>query len=270
MIINMPAVYILVAIALLILAVMLFYGPYRIHSAINREKEVLFEQSTVDNRPLTTADLERLPSNLSSFLIKTGVVGKSCGGNVIFRQKGLIKTAHNKKWRPFKAIQYMSGSSPGFIWNARSFPLFIRDKSVNGVGEVKVNLMGFKDVAIFGGGHTNKSALVRYLGELMFYPIGLLSKDISWEITSHNAIRASLIVNDVLAEGNFYFDEEGLLYRFESERYMGEHLENFTGLAQEYKMMSGLYLPTKMKAIWNLEQGDFEYFNAEITDYRMV
>lgn len=266
----MPVVYVIVTIVLIILVVLPFYGAIRIRSAITKEKEALFGPVTVGKRAVATSELDSLPQNLRSFLIKSGVVGKSRDSNVIFKQQGRIMTAQNKKWRLFKATQFMSGTSPGFIWSAISFPLFIRDKCLKGVGEVKVNLLGLKDVAKYEGINTNKSALTRYLGELMFYPIGLLSKDISWKILSDDALGASLKVHDVRAEGSFYFNEEGLLYRFESQRYMGEQLENFTGLAEEYKMMSGMYIPTKMKAIWNLENGDFEYFNAEIKDYRIV
>lgn len=257
-----------ITIVLVILIATLFYGSYSVRKAIDLEKKALFGKSKND-RPISNADLDSLPPKLRSFLIKAGVIGKCVESNASFKQQGHIKTARNKKWRHFKATQYMSSKTLGFIWSATSFPLFIRDKSVNGVGEVKVNLLGFKDVARFSGATINESALTRCLGELMFFPVGFLNKDILWEIQSHEALKASLKVNDVVANGIFYFNAEGLLYRFESKRYMGDTLENFTGMADDYKMMNEVYIPSKMKAIWNLDQGDFEYFNAQITDYRI-
>jgi len=247
----------------------LFYSAFRIRKSITLEKEELFGLFDNNQRLISNADLDRLPAKLKSYLIKAGVIGSFRESNVSFTQKGQIKTAQNKKWRHFKAKQYMSSRLPGFIWSATSFPLFIRDKSFEGVGEVKINLLGYKNLATFHGQKINESALVRYLGELMFFPIGFLSKDIEWENNSKGSLKARLKVRNVVAEGVFYFNDDGLLHQFKSRRYMGETQESFTGIAEDYTMMAGMYLPSKMKAIWNLNNGDFEYFIAQITDYRI-
>ena len=46
-------------------------------------------------------------------------------------------------------------------------------------------------------------------------------------------------------------------------------LEDFTGIAEDDTKMGELYIPLKMRAIWNLKNGDFEYFNCTITDYKI-
>lgn len=260
----------IVSLILVLLLMFLFYGSYKNRTEIKLEKEALFGQFIENNSPISNSDLTHLPSRFRSYLIKSGVIGKDRDSRVRFGQLGQIKTAQNKKWKQFKATQYMSSKIPGFIWSATSFPLFIRDKSICGIGEVKVNLLGFKDVAKFGDQKTNESALVRYLGELMFYPMGFLNSNISWEELSYDAVKATLKVNNVLAQGVFFFNENGLLYRFESNRYMGETLEKFKGIAEDYTMMEGLYIPSKMKAIWQLKNGEFEYFNAQITNYKIA
>lgn len=264
------AFILMVSLILLFLVTILFYGSYRNRKAVQLEREELFGQLIEKSTPITNSDLTHLPPRLRSYLIKSGVIGKYPNSKVSFGQVGQIKTAQNRKWQRFRATQYMSIKMPGFIWSATSFPMFIRDKSIAGIGEVKVNLLGLKDVAKFSTEKTNESALVRYLGELMFFPIGFLNENISWEKHTNDGVKATLKVGRVLAQGVFYFNEYGLLNRFESKRYMGESLENFKGIGEDYTMMDGLYIPSKMKAIWQLDKGNFEYFNAHITNYQIA
>lgn len=248
-------------------AFIIFYGMYHFSASVEKEKEALFNNVGKREQTIIQQDLETLPPQLKSYLTKVGVIGKCKDCHVIFKQNGQIKTGQDKKWTSFTATQYMTPGVPGFIWSARSFPLFIRDKSSNGKGEVRINLFGLKDVAKFEGYKTDQSALSRCLGELLFYPIGFLSDVISWEELGNGSLKAKVDIDGTKAEGIFYFNEEGLLFRFESRRYMDDTLERFTGIAEDYKTIDGLYIPTKMRAIWNLEEGDFEYFNCTITKY---
>ncbi|MFK7811105.1 MAG: DUF6544 family protein [Maribacter sp.] len=247
----------------------LFYGHYRFYNSVENEVSSMFNISGVKESLVTKKDLEAVPEKLRDYLLKVGVIGKCKGCHVTFKQNGQIKTAQDKKWTDFTATQYMTADSPNFIWSARAFPMFVRDKSINGKGEVKVSLFGLKDIAKSDGHKTNESALTRCLGELLFYPVGFLSDAISWEELENGSLKATIQVGNITTEGVFLFNEDGLLYRFESKRYMNETLEDFTGIAEDYQMKNGFFIPTKMRAIWNLKDGDFEYFNCKITEYNI-
>ena len=253
--------------ALIIFAIS--FGIYRFTNSVEKEKESMFNLTGNKERVIGMRDLEKLPPSLATYLKKVGITGKCSDCHAIFKQQGRIKTGRYKNWTNFTATQYMTADTPNFIWSARAYPLFIRDKSINGSGEVKVNILGLKDVAKFDGTKTDKSALSRCLGELLFYPIGFLSDAITWEELGDGSLKATVLVNKTKAEGIFFFNDEGLLYRFESKRYMGDSLEDFTGIAEDYQTLSGLFIPSKMKAIWNLKDGDFEYFNATIKEYKI-
>ena len=254
---------------ILILPLTLFYGHYHFYRSIEKEVNIMFNAHGKKEKPVTLKDLDTLPDQLKHYLLKVGVIDACKDCNVIFKQTGRIKTGQHKSWTDFTANQYMTANAPNFIWSAKSFPMFIRDKSCNGNGEVKVSLFGLIDIAKTNGKKTDESALARSLGELLFYPVGFLSETISWEVMPEGSLKAKVLVNQTTAEGIFYFNAEGLLYRFESKRYMGETLENFTGIAEDYKQMGELFIPSKMRAIWNLKKGDFEYFNSTITDYKI-
>ncbi|MFS4491281.1 DUF6544 family protein [Maribacter sp. 2308TA10-17] len=249
------------------LAFLLFFGFYRFQDSVSKEKDTLFKHYGKSQIRITEDDFKDLPSPLKNYLKKVGVLGKNKNGHVTFKQQGRIKTTQEKGWTNFRAVQYMTASSPSFIWSAQSYPLFIRDKSIAGKGEVKVNLFGLKNIAISDGSKTDESALARCLGELIFYPVGFLSEDINWEVLNENSLKAKVKINGTQAEGIFYFNNEGLISRFEAKRYMNETLEGFTGIAEEYKTMNELLIPTKMRAIWNLKDGGFEYYQSTITDY---
>lgn len=258
-----------VILILIVFPVILFYGHFRFYHSVEKEVSDLFNAMGVKETLVTKEDLEYLPEKLRNYLLKVGVIDKCKDCHVTFKQAGRIKTGQDKKWTDFTATQYMTADSPNFIWSARSFPIFIRDKSIKGKGEVRVSLFGLKDIAKSNGHKTDESALARCLGELLFYPVGFLSDAITWEDLKNGSLKATARAGETEVEGFFFFNEDGLLYRFEAKRYRDETLENFTGIAEDYQMKNGLFIPTKMRAIWNLMEGDFEYFNCTITAYNI-
>ncbi len=260
----------LILFVIVLVGFLLLIGLYRFRHAVSKEKEVLFKKYSKGQSSVSESDLEGLPLPLKKYLKKVGVVGKSKDGHVVFRQRGRIKTGPEKRWTNFRAVQYMTASPPSFIWSAQAYPLFIRDKSIAGKGEVKVNLFGLKNIAIADGAKTDQSALSRCLGELLCYPVGFLSADISWEAIDDKSVKAIIHTQDTQAEGIFYFKPDGFLSHFKTKRYKDESLEEFTGIAENYKTMGGLLIPTKMRGIWNLEAVDFEYFNSELTSYTIA
>ncbi|MFS4467889.1 DUF6544 family protein [Maribacter sp. 2210JD10-5] len=254
---------------LVVLPLVLYYGHYQFYRTVEKEVHQIFNASGKKEFPITKKDLHGLPKALRTYLLKIGILGACKDCHVAFKQSGRIRTGQGKKWINFTATQYMTANSPNFIWSAKAFPFFIRDKSSNGEGEVKVSLFGLMTIARSIGKKTDESALSRCLGELLVYPVGLLSNNISWEVLPDGSLKAVTHVNKTKVEGIFYFNDEGLPNRFRTKRYMGESLESFTGMAEEYRWMAGMLIPSKMKAIWNLKEGDFEYFNCTITDYKI-
>lgn len=257
----------IISILVIFLGITLLYGMWSFNKKVTKEKEALCSTNTRTENTITLKDLENLPPIVANYLQKIGILGKSRASHVTFKHKGKIRAHPKKRWINFTATQYMAAHLPGFIWNAKAFPLYIRDKSINGKGEVKISLLGIKNVAVFNDDKTAQSALGRCLGELMLFPVGFLTETITWEPEGVDSIKATIEVNGVTAEGVFYFDGNGLMERFKAQRYRDGILENFTGSVSNYKFMEGLLVPTSIKAIWNLSDGDFEYFNASTTHY---
>lgn len=259
----------IIVIIVLVLVFLILVGPIGFNKKIEKERKAFFAMYPTEAIKISGQELQGFPPLMKTYLKKVGVLGKLKNCTLAFKQKGQIKTNPKKGWINFTANQYMTAIHPGFIWKAKAFPMYIRDKSIKGKGEVKISILGLRDIMVFDGYKTNQSALGRCLGELVFFPIAFLSEDISWEPINGQSVMATLTIGGESAKGIFYFDKEGLIERFETLRYRDENLERFTGKALDYTIFGDLLIPTKMIAIWNLPEGDLEYFKATISDYKI-
>lgn len=251
---------------ILLLLLILLAGSVKFNNSIKNEKAILFSSSSSVGIVNSVA-IENLPELIKNYLIKTSIVGECKNCSITLKQKGRIRSAPGKKWLPFTAVQHMSWNHPGFIWKAKLFPILVRDKYLNGKGEVKVSFSGIKNIEVLKGSTIDNGALLRYFGELAYYPQGFLDNRITWEEINSNAVKGTLQLKDIAVSGTFYFNEKGLIYKFESRRYYGNSLQNFTGLVENYKKFNGIMIPSGMTAIWNLSEGNFEYFKTTVNDY---
>ncbi|WP_271765710.1 DUF6544 family protein [Aquimarina algiphila] len=244
-------------------------GISSFNSRVEKEKTALFNSKRGDQK-ITKNDLKNLPNLIKNHLIKTGVLGKPKYCNATFKQTGMIKTNPEKNWLSFTAIQYMSSNNPGFIWTAKALPMLIRDKYVNHRGEVKVSLLGLKNLILFTGQKVDQSSLGRYLGELIWFPMGFLDPDISWQTIDSKIIKATITKNNQVLDGLFIFNQNGMIDLFKTKRYRDIELENFIGEVGEYQDYDGLIIPNKMTAIWDSKEGKQEYFKADIKGYTLL
>ncbi len=236
---------------------------------VEKEKVGLFRSNHDTSVVITEKDLDKLPELMRNYLIKTRVLGKPKYCNVILKQEGKIRTEAKENWLLFTATQYMSSQNPGFIWKAKALPMFIRDKYIGDKGEVRANFLGIKDVVLFSGPEVDQSSLGRYLGELMWFPIGFLDPDISWSAVDSNSVKATITKDDLILDGYFFFNKDGMIDYFKTKRYRNTFLENFVGEAGEYKNFDGLLIPKTMTGIWELKDEKLEYFNASILAYQL-
>ncbi|MFD0863776.1 DUF6544 family protein [Sungkyunkwania multivorans] len=251
------------------IVIILFYGMAKFNFKVAREKERFFNKYGTTEKQVMIDDLDRLPLMVQNYLKQVGVLGRCRDCHVIFKQRGKIRAKPEAGWKHFAATQYMTSVHPGFIWKANVFPMFIRDKSIEGQGEMTIDLFGLTSIGVFKDERISQSALGRCLGELVCCPMGFLSRDISWEKVNDMAIRATLSYENTVSSGVFFFNGEGLIERFESMRYKDEKLVQFIGKYDEYSIFNGLKIPTKMTGIWNFPTMDFEYFNARMTHHNI-
>lgn len=259
---------IIIGLVVFVLAISLFYGHYRFYRFVEKDRQLLFNHVGNTEQLVGSNDFKNLPKLMVNYLKEVGVEGKCNDCHLTLKQTGRIRKDVKSKWMEFTAKQFMTSVPIGFIWAAKSFPVFVKDKSILGTGQTLVTLFGLfdrKDQSY----KIDRSALGRCLAELPLYPVAFLNKNITWTVIDDLSVKAKITIEGTTAEGVFFFGRNGLIRRFQSKRYRGDGLEQFTGEMAEYKTFAGLYVPTRLRAIWNLKEGDFDYFECEIVDYQI-
>ena len=242
---------------------------------VRDEVEELFRDAAGEHRVITQADLEGLPGVVQKWLERSGVLGKERAWAVRLKQTGGIRTAEGQPWMPFEAQQYYTVESPGFVWSvrAKAAPLVGivgRDRYYQGKGHMLIKVLALKTVADSRGKEIDQGSMLRFLSEIMWFPTAALSEYIQWEPIDATSAKATMTYQGMTASGVFSFTEDGDVTSFVARRYYlapdGTHsLETWSGVVSGHKEFDGVRIPSKADVRWNLEAGDFSYFNGEIT-----
>ncbi|MBM4167740.1 MAG: hypothetical protein FJ215_01075 [Ignavibacteria bacterium] len=259
-------------IALFIVVVLIAASAFR--SDIESEIVAMFEQGELPDRTvITEADIESLPEPIQRHLRYAQVVGKSRVQYIRLRQRGMFRTRPDQAWMPIEADQYYTVDPPAFVWHARMqmIPLVsvvIRDKYLEGEGEILGKLLSIVTVAHGTGREINQGALLRFLNEIMWFPTAYLSDYLTWEEIDSSSARVRMSYGGISASAVLYIDKEGKLIDFVCDRYImtdsGSNLEEWSTPISGYGEFEGLRLPTEGEGVWRLKSGDFSYFRLKI------
>lgn len=269
-------IILIVIVTLLILTIVVsFVAKYLFNQRVEEEIEEFF--SNVENKGEVVNDneIDGLPDNVGKWLEYSGVLGKERITSVRLKQEADMRLDKDKSWMPVEAEQYFTTEEPGFIWkaNIKMAPLIHisgRDKYNDGKGNMLIKILSLISVADSKGKEIDQGTLLRYLAETMWFPSAALNDYIIWEeIDEYNA-KATMTYGDITASGVFTFNDKGQVINFEAERY-GEfdgetRLETWSIPVSEYKEFHGINIPTKGDVTWELDDGDFNWFNFKIIE----
>lgn len=143
------------------------------------------------------------------------------------------------------------------------------DSFVDGCGRMK-GVVG-KLIPIFNvtGREMDKACLVTYLADSIMMPNAFLQDFVSWEEVDANHARAMISYFGITAGGTFTFNDKGEITSFSTDDravYNSDKTmsyEKWTITCENYVTNEdGIKHPTKIKAMWNYEDGDFIYFDS--------
>lgn len=223
---------------------------------------------------VTEADLARLPGTVQRYLRYTGIIGKEKVNTVRLRQTGALRQTPEDPWKEIEAVEYYSVNPPAYAWMGQmaAGPFSIvaaRDSYIDGYGRMFIKMLGVKTIGDVKGEEMDQSGLVRYLNEMMWFPTAFLNDNIRWDAIDDRSAKVTIIDGSRSASAVMYFDEQGALTNFASDRYHevnGVYVEDrwetpMTG----YGEFNGLKLPVKGEAVWKMSSGDFSYIKLEVT-----
>ena len=228
-----------------------------------------------DDRVLDASRLEGLPAPVRRCLERSGVVGQPVPSGVTVRQEGQLRSSADRKWLRFTAHEVYAVDTPEFIWTAG---LKIggltagraTDSLENGVGRMRVKLLGLFTPVDATGPEMDRASLLRWLNETMWFPAIWASDLIQWDAIDDRSAQASVTAAGITQAGTFVFDEEGRLedFRADRERDTGNGFEMtpWSTPLTGYDVFNGVELPSQGAGVWSLPDGDFEYIQLNVTD----
>ena len=237
--------------------------------------EQLFGSSARKDRVVTEQDLVGLPDPVQKYLHYAQVIGKQWINTVRLQQRGYFRMKQGQKWMSLSANQYYTTDPPGFIWQAKvkANPFFWisgEDKYYQGKGNMKIKLCSFIKVADVAGPKLDQGAMLRYLSEIIWFPTAYLGDYIKWDSVGSDSAKATMSYGGITASAILCYDDAGRLINFTTDRYMGMDdkatLEKWSTPIGEYAEKNGFMIPIAGKAVWNLSDGNFTYFDGEIID----
>lgn len=261
---------------LILLVALAGFGNWKNEGMIRAEISAIFSKNPPAAATIVNEEmLVPLPLVVQNWLRQSGVLGKPLMQTVQLHQKGLMRTKPAGKWLETAAVQYFRTAAPAFVWDAevKMMPGVYfsgRDKLQDGKGNMLIKLLSLYPIVDGRGDKIDQGTLLRFLGEMVWFPSAALSPYISWEAAGDNAAKATLRHAGLEVSGIFTFDELGRPIEFSAERYFGSgeeaKLEKWYVPMRAWKTFDGITIPGAGDVVWRLPEGDYNYFQWEITD----
>jgi hypothetical protein len=245
------------------------------YRTINLAEKVLKKSSNRNTEIVKEEDLDHLPEQLRNYLIYTQITGKQRISVCRLKQKGHIRTYPERGWMSLRAEEYFSVDPPAFLWNAKVrvalLPLLrARDSYMEGKGNMMISFLSFITTVNAHGKELDQGALLRYLGEMVWFPTAFLNDNIVWEEIDTGSLRATITVEGKTATAVFHFDEENRITGFTALRYRSVNekysLDKWFVQVKNYKEVNGIRVPTHAEVMWKLEEKDYSYFKVKIAN----
>ena len=131
-------------------------------------------------------------------------------------------------------------------------------------------LGSFVPVAEARGPEVDEGALVRYLGEMVFFPTAFVDQ-VRWEAIDDESARVFLSDEELEVCAVCTFDSStGRMVSMVAERWRDEdgfyRKVAWSMPFDEYASHSGFMIPTDCAAIWHIGDDEFEYARLQILD----
>jgi hypothetical protein len=220
---------------------------------------------------IAAAELVNLPEPVQCYLRYTGILGKPRIKTVRLQQVGYFRLQPNQSWFPLTAEQYYTVNPPAFLWFGmiKPWPLIsisAIDQFMHGQGNLRVKLLSLIPLTDASGATVDQGELLRYLGEMVWFPTAWLSHNIQWQLIDDHSAQATLTEHGLTVAVILHFNSENQIVKLTSDRYYDSKLEQWTVLCTDYREINDLQIPMKAEVIWNLKAGDFSYFRGELVD----
>lgn len=260
--------------------VLVLWGCGGLRSAYEREVRATRAADPQTAAVLEEGDVATLPAPVQRFLRSSGYVGapRRAHAEVVWSESR-IRMGPERKWLRLETRQLNGVAEPSRFAYMRArlfgvFPFEGKDTYSEGHGRMHMKLLGLFTVGDDQSAEMDQSALVTILAEALLVPSYAVAPYIAWEAVDERSARATIRHRGIQASGVFHFNERDEFVRFETRdrfyatRDGGHRLVPWSAEVLEYVEQDGLKLPRSMRAVWHLDEGDYEYFRGTIAEIR--
>jgi hypothetical protein len=236
-------------------------------------RTLLTQSSSAPHAVVERSELQQLPTPVRRWLEASGVVGRERAQIVRLKQRGELRTSPGAAWMPARAEQYFSVEPPAFVWRVDAtmmgiVPVTGRDKYAAGHGHMLIKAASMVNVVDAADERIDHGSMLRFLGEIVWFPSAALSRYIEWEPTDERSAKATMRYGGLALSAEFTFDTEGRIAGMRADRYLGggadAKLTPWIVTCSSWRVFQGVQVPDRGEVGWMLSSGEFTYYRWEI------
>ncbi|HEX2877915.1 MAG TPA: DUF6544 family protein, partial [Polyangiaceae bacterium] len=225
--------------------------------------------------PVQSEELERLPVPVQRWLERAGVVGQPRARTVRLKQQGGLRTSPDAAFMPAQAEQYFALDDPAFIWRVDAtmfgfLPFAGRDSYADGRGHMLIKAASLLNVVDAHDERIAHGALLRLLGEMIWFPSTALSPLLEWRAIDAASAEVTLRHAGLVATATYLFDDQARVTGMHAQRYLGggpdAKLTPWVASCNAWSRMDGIEVPTAGTVSWELPAGLFTYYRWTLVD----
>ncbi len=229
------------------------------------------------NPPVPVAD--RLPPRVREFAQRCDASADDIAVRVRLTQLAELQREAGGPWYWLEARQTIVTGEPGFVWEGwRPFcgttKVRVVDSLVNGVGRLRVQIVGLIRIIEAKGVEVDRGEAMRYLAELPWAPDAILGNPaVSWAMDGDDWAVASTDTTGGPVSVRFRFDGAGDIVEFFAKDRPalqpggGVKLCDWRGYFRNYRMIGTRRIPSEGE-VGYVEDGTYRaYFQGRVTGY---
>ncbi len=225
-----------------------------------------------------STEIAGLPAPVRRYFERALTHGQPIIRSVELTQTGTFNLSlATPQWKSFTALQHVTTSRPGFVWDAAimmfpAVPIRVVDAYIAGEGMLRPAILGlFPLGAVQGKGEIARGELMRYFAEAVWYPTALLpSQGVVWQTVDSNSALATIDDGPISLTLLFRFGADGLVAEVHADARGGMIGKSVVMMpwdcrTSDYQLQDGMQVPLVGEVVWQTPQGERSYYRGRIT-----
>jgi hypothetical protein len=222
-------------------------------------------------------DSDALPELVRAYVARNAAAGATPGTVVRVTQRGEMRRSPTEDWSPFTAREDLWTGECAFDWRAvwrlnPSMRVRVHDGLHGGAGRMRGRLWGVVPVLSAKGPGIDRGSLMRYLAELPWAPAALTANpELRFRELGPSTVEVSAELRGAPVAVRLEFDHDGDIASAWTPARPRDTPDGVVdtpwgGTHERYERLGDWRIPTRCEVWWDLPDGRFTWFRAEVTD----